>query len=238
MAEVNPWTAATIRERWEPSKQRLRAANRCEDTLIRLHRALSWLEHAERTPDESDDALLFAWVAFNALYGRWDLALNEPEPDRAGMGRFVERVCRLDAGGHIAAMLAAHRGLVRSILEDEWLSRWFWQDRTDERARKQRKSWYDAQTWYLEGRSDRILDRVLERIYLQRCQIVHGAATHGSRLNRVSLGRCRMMLAHIVAATLLVIIDHGAEEDWGPLCYPPTDDIVAAADGPGRSTAP
>jgi len=29
------------------------------------------------------------------------------------------------------------------------------------------------------------------------------------------------MLGHLLPALLLVIIDHGYEEDWGPLCYPP-----------------
>ncbi len=223
MSTSDNGTAAALRRRWDPVKERLRAENRLENTLIRMHRALSWLERSESLEDESDDALIFGWIALNALYGRWDAVRNEPEPDRFGLIAFIDRVCALDATGHIAAMLADHRPLVRTLLEDEYLSRWFWQDPTEERARKQRKAWFDAQAWYLDGRHHRILDRTLERIYLQRCQLVHGAATRSSRLNRVSLGRCRTMLGHILTATILVIIDHGADEDWGPLCYPPTD---------------
>lgn len=54
-----------------------------------------------------------------------------------------------------------------------------------------------------------------------RCQLVHGAATHNSRLTRTSLRRCSTMLDHLLPAVLVVLIDHGADADWGPLCYPP-----------------
>jgi hypothetical protein len=47
------------------------------------------------------------------------------------------------------------------------------------------------------------------------CQLVHGAATYGGKLNRVSLKRCvMMMMQRLLPALLLVWIDHGTDEDW------------------------
>ena len=66
------------------------------------------------------------------------------------------------------------------------------------------------------------LERLLERIYLMRCQLVHGAATYGGKLNRASLRHCVTMLGHLLPAILLVLIDYGVDEDWGIMCYPPT----------------
>jgi hypothetical protein len=80
---------------------------------------------------------------------------------------------------------------------------------------------FDARTWYLEGRWGMILDRVVDRIYLLRCQLTHGAATYGGSLNRRSLKHCATMLGHLMPAVILVVIDHGRDEDWGPMCYPP-----------------
>ena len=77
-----------------------------------------------------------------------------------------------------------------------------------------------------------ILDRLIERIYLLRCQLVHGAATYNSQLNRTSLNRCIPMLRHLLNAILLAMIDHGADEDWGTMCYPPLEPRIGAA---GRS---
>ena len=64
-------------------------------------------------------------------------------------------------------------------------------------------------------------DRLIERIYLLRCQLVHGAATFNSSLNRTAIQNCSEMLDHLLRAFLLVWIDHGAAEDWGTMCYPP-----------------
>ena len=75
---------------------------------------------------------------------------------------------------------------------DEYLSRFFWEEPSDVRARKSKKAKYDAQTWYLEKRWVMILDRLVERIYLMRCQLMHGAATFGGKLNRVSLRQLRV----------------------------------------------
>ena len=54
-----------------------------------------------------------------------------------------------------------------------------------------------------------------------RCQLVHGAATHAGKLNRTSLTRCVWMMKRLLPAFLMVWIDHGADEDWGPICFPP-----------------
>lgn len=36
---------------------------------LRVHRALSWLEQAERTTD-LDTRFIFLWIAFNAIYAK------------------------------------------------------------------------------------------------------------------------------------------------------------------------
>ena len=66
-----------------------------------------------------------------------------------------------------------------------------------------------------------VLDEILNRVYVMRCQLVHGAATYGGKLNRDSLKRCVVMMQRLLPALLLVWIDHGADEDWGQMCYPP-----------------
>jgi len=73
----------------------------------------------------------------------------------------------------------------------------------------------------IEGRWGLILDRLVDRIYLLRCQLTHGAATYGGSLDRRSLKHCATMLGHLMPAVILVVIDHGCDADWGPMCYPP-----------------
>jgi hypothetical protein len=122
-------------------------------------------------------------------------------------------------------MLAEQREAVMAILDDEYLSSFFWEDPSSVRASKSKKAKFDARTWYIDKKWVMIFVRLLERIYLLRCQLVHGAATYGGKLNRESLKRCVSMLRHFLNAVALVIIDHGANEDWGTMCFPPLNSV-------------
>ena len=225
MTEQSP-TAPTVRQlrrRWKPHKEHLLASQSDHPNPIRFHRACSWLARVEQLDDgaDYDFALLCQWTAFNALYGQWDSRAREPKADRASWRAFLDKILTLDSDGRVSRTLTENKRLVMSLLEDEYLSSYFWKDPSDKRASQSKKAKYDARTWYIEKRWTMILDRLLERVYLMRCQLVHGAATYGGKLNRTSLRRSVTMMGHLLPAVLLVWIDHGSGEDWGTLCYPP-----------------
>ena len=215
-------TVRELRRRWKPHKQRLQALRADHPTNVRIHRACSWLQRAEELAgDDADAALICRWIAFNSLYGQWDPQRREPMEDRASWRAFMDRILNLDAAGEIGALLEAQRPLVKDLLGDEYVARFFWEEPGDARARKAKKPMYDARTWYIQQQWPLLVERVLERVYLMRCQLVHGAATWSSQLNRQSLARCSRMLGHLLPAVLIVMIEHGADEEWGELCYPP-----------------
>ena len=60
-------THEDLREEWE------RIENRLPERLgLRVHRALSWVERAEREQDDDPDAaFIFYWIAFNATYAQY-----------------------------------------------------------------------------------------------------------------------------------------------------------------------
>lgn len=211
----------TLRRRWKPHKLRLSGGSQeQQNTAIRFHRACSWLGHVQSKEDaEKDDlSLVSLWIAFNALYGCWDESRREPRPDRESWRRFVDAILELDETGYLNSMLIEHKRLVLSLLDDEFLSGFFWQDPSETQASRARRAKHRAQTWYFEKRWTTILDELLERIYLMRCQLVHGAATYRGKLNRTSLRRCIMMMQRLVPTFLMVWIDHGAEITTGDPC--------------------
>lgn len=204
-------------------KARLLSEHPDHPTAIRLHRTFSWLARCEQIEagQDNDVLLICLWIGFNGLYGRWDEQRREPLPDRQCWRDFVERLLTLDTEGRIGAALVEQRDLVMSLLDDEYLSEYFWEEPTEARAGKSKKARFDARTWYLEGKWGLLLDRLLERVYLLRCQLIHGAATHGGKLNRASLARCAQMMSILLDRFLTVMIDQGGGEDWGAMCYPP-----------------
>jgi hypothetical protein len=231
-------TVHDLRRRWKPHKARLAAKGGEQPTAIRFHRACSWLARVEEMPDGQDHdlGLLSLWIAFNSLYGQWDSCKREPRPDRESWRLFIDRILKLDGDGHVTAALQEHKRLVMALLDDEYLSGHYWREPSIERGRKVRKAAYNAQTWYIERRWTMVLDEILARVYVMRCQLVHGAATYGGKLNRTSLRRCVMMMQRLLPALLLVWIDRGADADWGPMCYPPLNMLRKAASDPGTST--
>lgn len=216
-------TVRDLRRRWKPHKNRLNEINGEHPTNVRFHRACSWLQRAEQVEDDADldFALLAQWIAFNALYGQWDEGQRAPLADQMCWRVYLERMLELDLTGFVAAFLADNKPQVLSVLGDEYLSRFFWQEPNRRRAGQSKKAQFDARTWYLDGNWTLILDRLIERVYLLRCQLVHGAATYSGSLNRTAVSRCSIMMGRLLPAFLSVWIEHGSDEDWGIMCYPP-----------------
>ncbi len=74
---------------------------------------------------------------------------------------------------------------------------------------------------YYEKRYSTILDMVIKRVYLARCQLVHGAVTYGGQLNREAVGKCAAFIGQFLPVASIGIVDHAWAEDWDGLCYPP-----------------
>lgn len=172
----------------------------------------------------TDDALVFQWIAFNALYGRWNAERREPISEHDAIDQFVDQVLTVDRSDHIRSVLDEHKKLAMALFDNSYLNRYFWKDPSRESARKTEKAKFNAQGWYVQGDYTLILSGLVERIHFLRCQLVHGAATYEGKLNRTAVQHCPTMLGHLLPAFLLVLIDHGYEQEWGPLCYPPVTD--------------
>ena len=136
-------TVRDLRSMWKPHKERLNGSAAEHPTNIRFHRACSWLQRAEQaTKDDLDLALLSQWIAFNALYGQWDHEVREPLADNVCWKHFLERMLNLDTGSQIVDVLVENKPLAMSIFDDEFLSRYFWQEPTG--AVKKRPTVCDA----------------------------------------------------------------------------------------------
>ena len=222
-----------LRRRWKPLQEKYAESARHKPLLIRIHRACSWVQCVEESADTAlDERLVFQWIALNALYGQWDNGRREPVPDCKTIGSFFDVLFRIDRDGRLAQLLTDERALVMSIFENPHLSGFFWEEPSVGRAKQTMSTRHKANTWYLESRWPMIVDRLVERIYLIRCQITHGASTYRGKWNRVALRQCSTMLEKLVHSALLIVIDHGVEEDWGTLCYPPNPIAAPSASSP------
>lgn len=216
-----------LRAEWKPTADTDALFPEFDPIRIRLHRCWSWLQRVEDLEDAGygaqDARLIYSWIAFNSLYGIWDSETREPKSERQSFTLFVRRVIEFDQAGQIPEFLEQGRDLAKAIVGDEFLSNHFWDDPNEGTARKAQSKSRQLPGMYLENRYASISDLVLQRVYLARCQLVHGAATHGSKLNRTAVGRCGDFLFPFVYITSRIIVREAWREDWGDLCYPPID---------------
>jgi hypothetical protein len=66
-----------------------------------------------------------------------------------------------------------------------------------------------------------VVIQAMHRLFVLRGQLVHGASSGGSRLNRGSLKYCLWALERFVPAVIHTVIEFGCHDDWPDLCYPP-----------------
>lgn len=192
---------------------------------VRVHRSLSWYKRASEFPVEHPEArFLYLWIAFNSLYSRWDSSTNAPGHDREARGDFLRTLVACDAQDITGTLLKQHRPLLKKLLGNAYLSPVFWRDPYDSRSRG--KATEDAnylEKNYRDRNHAKLLEQAFDRLYVLRGQIVHGASSGGSSLNRTALRHCLTTIEQFLPGILHLVIEHGAHERWPELCYPPVN---------------
>ncbi|MDG2030855.1 MAG: HEPN domain-containing protein [Phycisphaerales bacterium] len=226
--------AEQYKEDWYERIGRERAAGL--SLSIRMHRACSWLKRAQDVAridgtSSIDDQLVLLWISFNALYGQWDEQENHPVRDIESVRRFLTRILELDRDDLLGKLLQQDRALAERLFDNVYLDHYFW--RGLDSGEGDDETWRDmpakGRRYLDDGRAERALDRLLlYRVYTMRCQLVHGGATHGGRLNRHSVADCGRLLHRVLDITLRILIERVEDigDSIGPICYPP----VSSAD--------
>jgi hypothetical protein len=196
-----------------------------------MHRAFSWMAAVEGAGerDQLDEKLVFRWIALNALYGRWNSCNQEPESDSQTLQGFLSVVRDIDHDQLICGCLSENKNLVVSICSDQYVNDYYWRTLNSDKHFNTKRDKYSIEQMYRENSWTLILDELVQRIYLVRCQLVHGAATFGGKLNRDTVRRCGMMLELLLHAIITIVTDHGVTENWDDLCYPPVNAAIQIA---------
>jgi hypothetical protein len=68
-----------------------------------------------------------------------------------------------------------------------------------------------------------IMRELIDRIYVLRNQLFHGASTKGSKLNRKTLTNSTAIMADLIPAFIEIMLTSGIDHDWGNVCFPPVE---------------
>ena len=219
--------SAQLDAAWLPTRDRLAQEDREEGLRIRVHRSLRALSQAEEIEAGSDSssaldaAFVFRWVALNALYGQWDDERGMAMKDRVALDRFTSQARLVDTSDRLVSALETVSDDARTLLESPFLIERFWRDQEWDQVRPARGRAAKFRGEIREERQGAALHRLLIAVYFLRCQIVHGGATLGSNMNRVTVEPGSRILAVLCGQLIALVVEHGLEMEWGEICYPP-----------------
>lgn len=193
---------------------------------LRIHRALSWLDRAERAQDV-DSKFIFLWIAFNAAYAQ-EIDDSAHASDKSTFTAFLQKLCDLDHGKHIDDIIwKEFSSSIRTLLDNPYVFHPFWDYQRGRIDEGQWKAQFDsaklaAQSALAKGNTPELLKVVFNRLYTLRNQLMHGGATWGSQVNREQLRDCARLLGKLVPAIIALMMEN-PNTLWGDAVYPVVD---------------
>ncbi len=201
-----------------------------DNIALRIHRALSWLDRAERCEDDDDARFIFLWIAFNAAYAN-EFPDHERFTQQTIFRNFIGRLVRLDRQRLLFGVVwSEFSGSIRILLNNQYIYGPFWDFQTDKISEADWKARFSraksATTRALSGNNtEALLTHVFSRLYVLRNQMMHGGATWNSSVNREQVRDCTNILAKIVPLVILILMDN-PKALWGQPAYPVIDRAV------------
>ncbi len=198
-----------------------------ESLALRTHRALSWLDRAEREAEDDDARFLFLWIAFNAAYAN-ELPQNLDLSERKAFRLFLRKLIDLDVDKLIYRLVwESFSSTIRLLIDNKFVHApfWDWQNgRISEAEWAERFSKDKAAATKALGRMDTetVLAVAFDRLYVLRNQLVHGGATWNSSVNRSQVHDGARFIGQIVPIIIHLMMEN-PDTLWGDPCYPVVD---------------
>ena len=191
---------------------------------LRIHRAISWIERAERESDDHDAVFIFYWIAFNAAYAQ-DIRSAQDIGERGRLGEYFSRLVSLDTDRRIFnAVWDRFSDSVRVLLNNKFVFQPFWNYHNGMAGYGDWESRFQSSrnvlSMALENSDTKtILSTLFDRLYVLRNQMIHGGATWNSSVNRDQVRDGARILRFLVPVFIDIMLDNPGEQ-CGPLYYP------------------
>ena len=203
--------------------------NPTQDNEDRIRRARSWCQQAERAT-VLEERFLFFWIAFDAAYGQ---AQSQDKDKKAtaseARAQFIERIVAHDAQKKLYASISEMLdGPVRVLMQNKYIYEPFWEAHRENQGNEWEKGFKDhnKRTYraWVKGKTGRMLDEILWRLYTLRNQMVHGGMTYGGSWGQDQLRDSNQILSKLVPLIIEImsadIAGNPGTEEWGMVAYP------------------
>ena len=191
---------------------------------LRIHRALSWLDRAEKAEGDQDAQFIFLWIAFNAAYAH-EINNHQRFSEQETFQNFIALICQLDIKKQLDDMLwNEFSSSIRLLLANKFVFKPFWDFQNNIKKQVQWKQEFSNANAFANralGKKDTsaVLSVVFSRLYTLRNQTIHGGSTYNSQVNRTQL-RDGVAFLNKFTPLMIDLMLSGEHQLWGEPCYP------------------
>jgi hypothetical protein len=195
-----------------------------ESLGLRVHRALSWLQRAEKETNDNDARFLFLWIAFNAAYAN-EILDRKYLTERRLLFGFLNRLIDSDGDGLIYEIVwEQFSSSIRVLIRNKYLYQPFWDYQIGLTSESEWMESFERSKRSVNralGNTDtkKLLAVIFDRLYVLRNQIVHGGSTWNSSVNRGQMKDGANIMGHLVP-TIIHLMMENHDQLWGDACYP------------------
>jgi len=195
-----------------------------ESLSLRVHRALSWLDRAERETEDQDARFIFLWIAFNAAYAN-EIFDRQTFTERKLFMGFLDRLIESDEQKLLYRLVwDEFSGPIRLLIDNQYVFQPFWDYHNGQSSEAEwRKAFGQSRTAANRalGRmeTNKVLAVMFERLYVLRNQMLHGGATWNSGVNRGQVAQGATIMGLIVPTVIHLMMEN-PNQVWGDPCYP------------------
>jgi hypothetical protein len=194
------------------------------DLALRVHRALSWLDRAERAAGDNDIVFVCNWIAFNAAYAD-ELGESTLKGERSAFDEYFGRLTAMDRDTRIyAAIWDRYSQSIRLLLDNHYVFQPFW------KHQNRVPGYADWETRFMQSKhvtkralenrdTSTILSILFDRLYVLRNQILHGGSTWNGNVNRNQVRDGATILGALVPIFVDLMMDN-PDVVWGASYYP------------------
>ena len=236
-----PPSAADLATRWKNADWHAsqNASHPFNNLNLRLRRALSWLERAEKAHHDGDHdtAFILYWIAFNAAYGQTGSAADGEQREHVIQQAYFGKIAGLDPS--LRETLASQEmwDAICALLNSKYVYEPFWRHHNgmpgnrDWEARFRQRTYTSwsamrrlrATTIAADENVVSVLREVFERLYTLRNQLLHGGATWNSSVNRHQVETGTVIMTALMPRFIEAMIEN-PDTDWGTPRYPVVKD--------------
>lgn len=194
------------------------------ETSIRIHRSLSWINRAEIEKNDLDSSFIFYWIAFNSAYSENNF-FNLKDSEKSKYLSFFKKILSVDKDQLIyKAIWSDYSGPIRNLINNVFVYDPFWRFHNGENKYCNWESDFNNQKQKIllalkTKNTLKILNIVFSRLYVLRNQILHGGTTWNSKINRNQIRDSQRIIKFLVVSFVFIML-HNKQIDWGKLSYP------------------